>query len=166
MAITAWSAKVVTSSICRSVNGMTFFRQTENVPIGVPSRSMGTARIVPARYGGGVSSRKFNVWDVNGFSLQECAPGRSISTWPKRHLAKGYHFFGLHVAIGNPLEKLAIILADVTMLGPDEPHGICNHRIQHRLDFSGRGSNNPQNLPVAVWCSRASVSSDCALEFH
>ena len=42
MAITAWSAKVVTSSICRSVNGMTFFRQTENVPIGVPSRSMGT----------------------------------------------------------------------------------------------------------------------------
>ena len=43
IAITAWSAKVVTSSICLSVNGCTVVaRSTKITPIGVPSRSSGT----------------------------------------------------------------------------------------------------------------------------
>jgi hypothetical protein len=59
---------------------------------------------------------------------------------------KGCHLFGAHITIGDSLEELAIILADVTMLGPDEPDGICNYRVQYRLELSGRGCNNPQNL--------------------
>ena len=46
MAITAWSAKVLTSSICRSVNGSTKSRQIVMVPSPVPSRNKGTANNV------------------------------------------------------------------------------------------------------------------------
>ena len=46
MAITAWSAKVVTSSICFSVNGLTSTRVSEKTPIVAPSRRSGTPRIV------------------------------------------------------------------------------------------------------------------------
>ena len=75
---------------------------------------------------------KFNVWDVDGFSLQERAPGRSISTWPNWDPLERRHFFGSHIAIGDPMEELAIILANVTMLRPDEPDGICNDRVQYQ----------------------------------
>src|SRR5262245_50599055 len=46
MAITAWSAKVSTSSICLSVNGRTVDRVTTRTPIGMPSRSRGTPSTV------------------------------------------------------------------------------------------------------------------------
>jgi hypothetical protein len=46
IAITAWSAKVVTSSICLSVNGSTVLRVKTSTPVGVPSRSIGTPRTV------------------------------------------------------------------------------------------------------------------------
>ena len=43
IAITAWSAKVVTSSICLSVNGTHLLARHRMItPIGVPSRSSGT----------------------------------------------------------------------------------------------------------------------------
>jgi len=42
IAITAWSAKVSTSSICWSVNGFTVERVSANTPTGCPSRSSGT----------------------------------------------------------------------------------------------------------------------------
>ena len=46
IAITAWSAKVVTSSISLSVNGATIDRVSAITPIGAPSRSSGTPSIV------------------------------------------------------------------------------------------------------------------------
>ena len=46
MAITAWSAKVVTSSICRSVKGSTRPRARVTTPITVPFRCRGTPNIV------------------------------------------------------------------------------------------------------------------------
>src|SRR5262249_42267901 len=46
MAITAWSAKVETSSICLSVNGRTEARLKTITPTGFPSRSSGTPSIV------------------------------------------------------------------------------------------------------------------------
>ena len=52
IAITAWSAKVSTSSICLSVNGRGSVRITTRTPIGIPSRSSGTptaARMPVAR---------------------------------------------------------------------------------------------------------------------
>jgi len=44
--MTAWSAKVRTSSICRSLNGSTRFRESAMAPIGSLSRSSGTPSIV------------------------------------------------------------------------------------------------------------------------
>ena len=46
IAIAAWSAKVVTSSICLSVNGRTSRRVNARTPIGLPSRNIGTPRMV------------------------------------------------------------------------------------------------------------------------
>ncbi len=46
IAITAWSAKVVTSAICFSVNGSTRDRKNPKTPISVSSRSNGTPRPV------------------------------------------------------------------------------------------------------------------------
>ena len=46
IAITAWSAKVLTSSICFSVNGSTVLRVKTSTPVGMPSRSIGTPRTV------------------------------------------------------------------------------------------------------------------------
>ena len=48
IAITAWSAKVDTSSICFSVNGRTVLRCRTITPMGVPSRSSGTPSMVCA----------------------------------------------------------------------------------------------------------------------
>ena len=44
MAMTAWSAKVLRSSICVSGNGPGSGRPTPITPIGSPSRSIGVAR--------------------------------------------------------------------------------------------------------------------------
>ena len=46
IAIAAWSAKVVTSSICLSVNGRTSERVNARTPMGMPSRNIGTPRMV------------------------------------------------------------------------------------------------------------------------
>ncbi len=46
MAITAWSAKVVTSSICLSVKGCTLERVSVMTPTGVPSLRSGTPSMV------------------------------------------------------------------------------------------------------------------------
>ncbi len=43
MAITAWSAKVLTNSICLSVNGLTSFLSKAMTPISTLPFSMGTA---------------------------------------------------------------------------------------------------------------------------
>ena len=43
MAITAWSAKVLRSAICFSVNGPAFDRLTSMAPMESPSRSNGVA---------------------------------------------------------------------------------------------------------------------------
>jgi hypothetical protein len=46
MAMTAWSAKVLSNSICRSVNGRTSVRRIEIAPIAAPARIRGTAIMV------------------------------------------------------------------------------------------------------------------------
>ena len=46
MAMTAWSAKVLSSSIWRSENGRGSARETLIVPIGAPWRNIGTATVL------------------------------------------------------------------------------------------------------------------------
>ncbi len=46
MAMTAWSANVLTSSICLSVNGRTSMFSTTITPMTAVSLSIGTARFV------------------------------------------------------------------------------------------------------------------------
>ena len=85
IAITAWSAKVVTSSICLSVNGRTVRRVSTITPIGIPSRSSGTPSTVrspPASDGIGqglVPGSAQNVGDLDGFALEHRSPGDRAS---------------------------------------------------------------------------------------
>ena len=77
IAITAWSAKVVTSSICFSVNGCTACAQ-EMTPIGVPSRSSGTQAWCECRRFSLARSSVFrigeDVGDVDGPALRITRP--------------------------------------------------------------------------------------------
>jgi hypothetical protein len=46
MAMTAWSAKVLTNAICLSLNGLTSLRQVVMTPTSLSSRSIGTDKTV------------------------------------------------------------------------------------------------------------------------
>ena len=52
MAITAWSAKVLRSAICFSVNGLTSVRRITIAPIAMPSRNNGMAKYCPQTQSG------------------------------------------------------------------------------------------------------------------
>ena len=60
MAMTAWSAKVFTSSICLSVKGRTSVRLIMKTPMTAASRSMGTARIVRTSAPLSVSAQRYS----------------------------------------------------------------------------------------------------------
>ena len=84
IAITAWSAKVSTSSICLSVNGRTCLRHKMITPIGVPSRMSGTPspdrtchflRAFPKC----VLLISKNIRNMNRVALQQDAPGECPS---------------------------------------------------------------------------------------
>ena len=75
IAITAWSAKVVSSSICLSVNGLTSVRCKPMAPIGTPSRRSGAPNKVlkraifcasPSSYSGSAS----DVGDLDRLAFQ------------------------------------------------------------------------------------------------
>src|SRR5215475_15934448 len=83
---------------------------------------------------------------MDRFALQERTTRSCLSTWSYRLLLKGCRPFSADLVVSNQLEKLAIILANVTVLSPDEPDRICNHRVQHRLEFSGRRCDDPKNF--------------------
>src|SRR5262249_19220811 len=83
---------------------------------------------------------------MDRFALQERTTRSCLSSWSHRLLLEGCRPFSTDLVVSNQLEKLAIILANVAMLGPDEPDGICNHRVQHRLEFSGRRCDDPKNF--------------------
>ena len=80
IAMTAWSAKVDTSPICLSVNGLTASDHTAITPMMLPSRSIGTPsmeRNPPRRWASlqvppGVTSQ--NVWNVHWTSACRLAP--------------------------------------------------------------------------------------------
>ena len=93
IAITAWSAKVVTNSICLSVKGSTLSRRRLIAPSGTPSRSSGTARTVrwpssrattlPSGYAS-VSAWRSATWTARRSSTQRplTVPRMAGTTYP------------------------------------------------------------------------------------
>ena len=84
IAMTAWSAKVRTSSICRSVKGSTRCRARLIVPTTTPSRNSGTPSAVRSFpsvtvSGEGVFGVGGDVRDVDDPSLQ-CSPSGHAAT--------------------------------------------------------------------------------------
>ena len=83
IAITAWSAKVLRSSICLSVNGRTSVRRIMIAPIATPSRSNGTAstvripRLLSTRLASGNSSSSSarHVMDMNRLPVDDGSAG-------------------------------------------------------------------------------------------
>src|SRR6185503_3531026 len=79
-------------------------------------------------------------------AFQECAARAGLPTWSQWLLPESYHIFGSSIVIGDRLEKLAIILADVAMLATGKPDSVCDHGVQNGLEFSGRLCDDPQHF--------------------
>ena len=89
MAITAWSAKVFTSSICLSVKGRRVDRTSAITPTGVPSLRSGTPSIVRYSPSFAVSNRysgSLNVVDMDDVAFQQRAADARTSTWFNRQV--------------------------------------------------------------------------------
>ena len=56
---------------------------------------------------------------MNRSAFNERATWPGLSTWPYRPLLEGCRPFGTHVVVSNNLEKLTIVLTDMTMLGTE-----------------------------------------------
>ena len=83
MAITAWSAKVLTSSICLSVNGRTSLRNID-APIGTPSRSSGIPSPVRKPNLGWLPASRFwirqQIVQMDYFALKQCSSNDALSS--------------------------------------------------------------------------------------
>ena len=110
MAITAWSAKVWSSAICLSEKGLTSLRVTVMAPIGLPSRSIGTDRVVwkPACTMTAVDELGIsgNVWHVGDGACQYGAGRDATPAWRYWEDAPdGLKFVGRPVMVGHQVDQ-------------------------------------------------------------
>ena len=165
IAITAWAAKVVTSLICASENGRAAGRQIVTAPIGIPSRSIGTASTVRwLRIDcGGMSVFRIlrDVGDVDDPALQHGPAHCELAPRPSR---KGRpHALDLRRCEAEARcerQELPLEAEQVTARRPriDAP------RFRTIVSKTGWTSVGELEMTrrislVAVCCSRASVSS-------
>ena len=149
MAMTAWSAKVFTSSICLSVKGRTSTLCNVITPMTVASRSMGTARTVrtsapslrpsgtrdrPWRRGcgrrgarGGRGPSRLSIGPV-GCRLQDLD---GLGGLP---VGRGHRDRGRHPAIDGP------------SVGVAEPGRALEEALQHGLEVERRAADDLQDL--------------------
>ena len=85
IAITAWSAKVLTNSICLSVNGSTVGRVSDEDADHDPIANSGTTNIASVAaeflsFQDCVSGSAQNIWDVNDLALQCSASGNASTS--------------------------------------------------------------------------------------
>ena len=152
MAMTAWSAKVLSSSICLSVNGRTSIRRITMTPTGASSRIRGVARMVrrpcPAGAPGPPGTRRAQsarrcrrMWIVRR-SMTARPDGVStghrakVEPWRHRHRAE----------VGHPAQHVALDPEDEHVGRAAQLSRALGHRVQHRLDVRRRAGDDAQDL--------------------
>ena len=155
IAITAWSAKVVTSSICLSVNGSTFARRKPRTPMSFPSRSSGTPSTVrvpfskPARLqeGSSGSATTSGIWT----DLPSSTTRPTIDAAIRLRLDDSSYVrrdFGRKAVAGDVTVELhprASLMAARVRLA-QSCAGRLDQRIEHRLQIEGRAADDLEHV--------------------
>jgi hypothetical protein len=168
MAITAWSAKVLTSSICRSVNGRTSARRTKITPMASPALNQRDAeggtptdleRNLPAL---GVFIRfGQDICDLNRSPVDDGTPVNA-PTHKWYGVLSDRATQGNLPMVGDEAQTIAKHLKDRRALhrrvadSTSESRTLCRSRADRLTTF--------KTSAMTVCCSRASVSSrvlDC-----
>src|SRR5215831_2865717 len=142
MAITAWSANVLSRAICFSVNGRTSVRRMTIAPIGTPSRSMGVASMVRLPVascrgldsGYSVSSSAARSWMWMGAAYRRAA--RDYSRPRNRH-------WPVHCPLMN---NVSAQTSDYGILSVTKLCCILHDHVQHRLNVRRRACNHTENF--------------------
>ena len=118
MAMTAWSAKVWSRAICRSVKSPAWARVTRMVPIGCPSRSSGHCEPASPSPGYGdigvIVGVVHDIGKVCDFAAQYRAAGQLPTAWSHGiHPVDGGHRLGRVVVDGPDVDQLTVEHVDV-----------------------------------------------------
>ena len=159
MAITAWSAKVSTSSICLSENGWP--------PPGDGITPIGSPRVASARRAR--SDRRSTLARRDVFGVLRDV-GDVVTIRPRITRAgqcragsdREYPPIRLQGVRGPVVVRDQVISPpSYGTRMPVAPHRLraLGDRVEHRLEVGRRAGDHPQDLAVAVCCSSASVSS-------
>ena len=83
----------------------------------------------------GVGTRgiEIDIRNVDRVAVKESTTRTGTALRPHGLLLEGCHRFSVDVVISNNLEKLAIVLANMTLIGPGELHGAFDYGIEHWL---------------------------------
>ena len=151
IAMTAWSAKVRTSSICRSVNGSTRFRERPITPRWLPSRSSGTPRLVrrPDATASGIRVVRVSedVLDMHDPAFERRPPGDAVATGDNCSLARIAQYSGSVASGGrHTAVDLALAYEDRRGIGAAKPGGRFDHCVQHRLHIGGRAADDVEHV--------------------
>src|SRR5262249_47202786 len=150
IAITAWSAKVVTRSICCWVNGRTVLRCRIMTPIGFPSRSSGnpnTVRVPPIRsFLQGVFRIGQNIGDLDDASfLQDTTEDRSSPGWDWMLFHERLEF-GRKTVKGNLPEGIAIRACDADQVRLTQARGGLDQRLEHNFEVERRAAYDLEHI--------------------
>ena len=111
IAITAWSAKVVTNAMWLLSNGRTIGRVNTITPIGAPSRKSGTQ--VPSYIYRPFEPQMYipgqqNIGDVDGASFERRTRCNRTATWLDRLLFQIFYPFGYFTAARSTTINIAL----------------------------------------------------------
>src|SRR6516165_2235541 len=148
IAMTAWSAKVRTSSICRSVNGCTRFRPRLIVPRTAPSRSSGTPRQVPipAATVSGSAKSGSAAKSATCTTLPSSATGDAVATWDNGSLAQDRPILGVGCGGRHKAVDLALAYRNHCEIGAAKPDSRLDHCVEGRLHIGGRAADHVEHL--------------------
>ena len=174
MAIAAWSANTVASSICLAEKGSTLSRASASTPISWPSRVIGRPSIVPSRRtpvtsplrslgrGVGDGDRASAARDTD----DEVVPGRRGGRGGGQQVVLRRPSGG---ATGHPAEGAVLELIDAGHLRPAQPGRGVEDDLQHRREVEGRAADRLQHvgdrgLVVERFAQLGGAFGDLALE--
>ena len=165
IAITAWSANVVSSSICLSVKGRDLVFHRPIVPRGTPSRSKGTASTVrkPINscawgklYSG--SARTSAIW--HGVALKQGAPCRGSPARANRGALPELQISGRRIVGSGGTTAFAIVAENHAVIGAANADGILEQRLEDALEVEHSIRLMVLSTSaVAVCCRSDSLSS-------
>ena len=151
IAITAWSANVITSSTCFSLKGRTVVLLRTSTPIGMPSRRSGTPRCVrnPPNSLGLIQSVFWigqHVVYLNSLAVQQDTAGHAPAPRRKRHrLHIVFKFSRMAKASGRVKSRISWA-KDLRQLRLAQARCQLDQRLEHRLEVEGRATDDLEHV--------------------